>query len=280
VPPARSERASRNRPPHLRLVQLLQQSKPAARRHEWHNDNDHYDDDGCITTNPQATTYRPRTSPAVWFGASATPSSHEWQVESKGGSGADRPRSDVREPEEPHRGARGRRGVRGGRGTPLWCARLYICYYTRPSRPYMRRSCATAEDAQKQVRGLEENVVHLKYIELVRVRCPPSAPLGSGAECSQFAEFKRMEREHQKEKQKLVKDKDAGMLHQPHFFFRPLKVFICNAAKSQLTKANQTKIKMENLARELQKVRHVSSANADTIGSSQFRTGQQAVEGE
>jgi len=29
------------------------------------------------------------------------------------------------------------------------------------------------------------------------------------------------------------------------------------AAKSQLTKANQTKIKMENLARELQKVRHV-----------------------
>lgn len=29
------------------------------------------------------------------------------------------------------------------------------------------------------------------------------------------------------------------------------------AAKSQLTKANQTKIKMENLARELQKVCHV-----------------------
>jgi hypothetical protein len=33
-----------------------------------------------------------------------------------------------------------------------------------------------------------------------------------GAECSQFAEFKRMEREHQKEKQKLLKDKDAGAL--------------------------------------------------------------------
>jgi hypothetical protein len=28
----------------------------------------------------------------------------------------------------------------------------------------------------------------------------------------QFAEFKRMEREHQKEKQKLTKDKDAGAL--------------------------------------------------------------------
>ncbi|KAH8987336.1 hypothetical protein EDB86DRAFT_3048193 [Lactarius hatsudake] len=71
-----------------------------------------------------------------------------------------------------------------------------------------------AEEAQKHVRGLEENAVHVKYIEL-------------------FAEFKRMEREHQKEKQKLLKDKDA--------------------AKSQLTKANQTKVKIENLARELQK---------------------------
>ncbi|KAA1468120.1 hypothetical protein DENSPDRAFT_770553 [Dentipellis sp. KUC8613] len=71
-----------------------------------------------------------------------------------------------------------------------------------------------AEEAQKSVRGMEENAVHAKYVEL-------------------FAEFKRMERDHQKEKQKLSKDKDA--------------------AKSQLTKANQTKIKMENLARELQK---------------------------
>ncbi|KAJ3508615.1 hypothetical protein NLJ89_g5660 [Agrocybe chaxingu] len=71
-----------------------------------------------------------------------------------------------------------------------------------------------AEEAQKSVKGLEENAVHSKYIEL-------------------FAELKRMERDHAKEKQKLVKDKDA--------------------AKSQLTKANQTKTKMENLARELQK---------------------------
>ncbi|KAF8899069.1 hypothetical protein BD779DRAFT_1431492 [Infundibulicybe gibba] len=71
-----------------------------------------------------------------------------------------------------------------------------------------------AEEAQKSVRGMEENAIHAKYIEL-------------------FAELKRVERDHAKEKQKLVKDKDA--------------------AKSQLTKANQTKTKMENLARELQK---------------------------
>ncbi|KAI9057736.1 hypothetical protein FKP32DRAFT_1762202 [Trametes sanguinea] len=71
-----------------------------------------------------------------------------------------------------------------------------------------------AEEAQKSVSGMTETAIHAKYIEL-------------------FAEFKRLERDHAKEKQKLVKDKDA--------------------AKSQLTKANQTKTKMENLARELQK---------------------------
>lgn len=71
-----------------------------------------------------------------------------------------------------------------------------------------------AEEAHKSVKGLTDNAIHAKYIEL-------------------FAEFKRLERDHAKEKQKLVKDKDA--------------------AKSQLTKANQTKAKMENLARELQK---------------------------
>ncbi|KIL71539.1 hypothetical protein M378DRAFT_19851 [Amanita muscaria Koide BX008] len=70
------------------------------------------------------------------------------------------------------------------------------------------------EEAQKSVRGLNETAIHAKYIEL-------------------FAEYKRLERDHTKEKQKLLKDKDA--------------------AKSQLTKANQTKSKMENLARELQK---------------------------
>ncbi|KAF8560091.1 hypothetical protein OG21DRAFT_1594064 [Imleria badia] len=71
-----------------------------------------------------------------------------------------------------------------------------------------------AEEAVKSVRGMGENAIHAKYIEL-------------------FAELKRLERDHAKEKQKLVKDKDA--------------------AKGQLTKANQTKAKMENIARELQK---------------------------
>ncbi|KAI0778975.1 hypothetical protein BD413DRAFT_464917, partial [Trametes elegans] len=71
-----------------------------------------------------------------------------------------------------------------------------------------------AEEAQKSVSGMTETAIHAKYIEL-------------------FAELKRLERDHAKEKQKLVKDKDA--------------------AKGQLTKANQTKTKMENLARELQK---------------------------
>ncbi|KIJ66232.1 hypothetical protein HYDPIDRAFT_86966 [Hydnomerulius pinastri MD-312] len=71
-----------------------------------------------------------------------------------------------------------------------------------------------AEEAVKSVKGMGENAIHAKYIEL-------------------FAELKRLERDHAKEKQKLVKDKDA--------------------AKGQLTKANQTKTKMENLARELQK---------------------------
>ncbi|KAG9314108.1 hypothetical protein JVU11DRAFT_4891 [Chiua virens] len=70
------------------------------------------------------------------------------------------------------------------------------------------------EEAVKSVRGMGENAIHAKYVEL-------------------FAELKRLERDHAKEKQKLVKDKDA--------------------AKGQLTKANQTKAKMENLARELQK---------------------------
>jgi len=48
-----------------------------------------------------------------------------------------------------------------------------------------------AEEAVKSVKGLDDSAMHSKYIEL-------------------FAELKRMERDHSKEKQKLVKDKDAG----------------------------------------------------------------------
>ncbi|KAF7303147.1 hypothetical protein MKEN_01278400 [Mycena kentingensis (nom. inval.)] len=73
-----------------------------------------------------------------------------------------------------------------------------------------------AEEAQKSVKGMSETAIHAKYIEL-------------------FAEFKRLERDHAKEKQKLMKDKDS--------------------TKSALTKANQSKTKVESLARELQKAR-------------------------
>lgn len=59
-----------------------------------------------------------------------------------------------------------------------------------------------------------------------------------------------MERDHAKEKQKLAKDKDAGTRSYAFLFSLSDQA----AAKSQLTKANQTKTKMENLARELQKV--------------------------
>jgi len=71
-----------------------------------------------------------------------------------------------------------------------------------------------AEEARRAVRGVSESVVHTKYVEL-------------------FQELKRAEREHAKEKQKLVKDKDN--------------------AKNQLTKANQNKTRFENVVRELQK---------------------------
>ncbi len=71
-----------------------------------------------------------------------------------------------------------------------------------------------------------------------------------------------MEREHQKEKQKLVKDKDAGSLAS-FSLSQIITDIISNVAKGQLTKANQTKVKMENLARELQKVSHVLSVGAD-----------------
>lgn len=69
--------------------------------------------------------------------------------------------------------------------------------------------------------------------------------------------MKRVEREHQKEKQKLTKDKDAGALHSVYYYRRYI-LSIIHVAKSQLSKANQGKTKMENLARELQKVRSYS----------------------
>lgn len=70
------------------------------------------------------------------------------------------------------------------------------------------------EEARQSMKGLTESAIHAKYIDM-------------------YQEMKRTEREHAKEKQKLTKDKDAS--------------------KSQLTKANQAKTRLENVGRELQK---------------------------
>ncbi len=61
--------------------------------------------------------------------------------------------------------------------------------------------------------------MHAKYIELVSTpQLYPHINLSwryaSSLPCAQFSELKKQEREHAKEKQKLVKDKDAG----PPFF--------------------------------------------------------------
>ncbi|THG98174.1 hypothetical protein EW145_g7474 [Phellinidium pouzarii] len=52
------------------------------------------------------------------------------------------------------------------------------------------------DEAQKSVRGMEDNAVHTKYVEL-------------------FAEMKRVERDHAKEKQKMAKDKDTASSRKP-----------------------------------------------------------------
>ncbi|KAH7104956.1 hypothetical protein BKA62DRAFT_691227 [Auriculariales sp. MPI-PUGE-AT-0066] len=70
------------------------------------------------------------------------------------------------------------------------------------------------EEARQSVKGLTESAIHAKYVDM-------------------YQDMKRSERDHSKEKQKLTKEKDAS--------------------KSQLTKANQAKTKIENLGRELQK---------------------------
>jgi hypothetical protein len=72
-----------------------------------------------------------------------------------------------------------------------------------------------AEEAQTSVTGMEENAIHAKYIELVCFFFGfKYYVLSANLTYTQFAEFKRMERDHAKEKQKLIKDKDAG-LHLP-----------------------------------------------------------------
>jgi hypothetical protein len=72
---------------------------------------------------------------------------------------------------------------------------------------------SSAEEAQSSVKGMEENAIHAKYIELVSLSYLKSQDLAElHCALTQFAELKRVERDHAKEKQKLVKDKDAGPL--------------------------------------------------------------------
>jgi hypothetical protein len=73
------------------------------------------------------------------------------------------------------------------------------------------RSRLQAEEARKRVRGLEENAVHTKYIELVSPHVFVSLFLRPDTEDHlKFAEMKRIERDHAKEKQRLTKDRDTG----------------------------------------------------------------------
>ena len=140
-------------------------------------------------------------------------------------------------------------------------ARACTSVVTRPSGPYMRRPCATAEEAQKQVRGLEENAVHVKYIELVRVRRPPSVPLARVLSAHSLQSSSAWSASTRRRSRSCLRTRTlVYLLHRTLFSLPDV-----NAAKSQLTKANQTKIKMENLARELQKVRHVLSASTDIM---------------
>src|SRR5216683_3145917 len=162
----------------------------ATRRHEWHSDDDRHHPSLLTTDDGQATSDEHRPYPTIRIYAPAASSRlrprHERQVQKEGRPRAHRPCGDVREPEEPHRGSRGRGGGRGGRGAE-----------GRPRTGGKRGACE----------------VHRAGAPAPPLICTPQL----GTECSQFAEFKRMEREHQKEKQKLLKDKDAGAsMHSSH----------------------------------------------------------------
>jgi hypothetical protein len=73
---------------------------------------------------------------------------------------------------------------------------------------------------------------------------------------------RRNEREHAREKQRLTKDKDTGtfidLLDGENLLFDDAMVN-GSLAKASLTKANQAKTKLENIARELQKAGNYST---------------------
>ena len=96
--------------------------------------------------------------------------------------------------------------------------------------------------------------MHVKYIELVRPRRRPFAPCGWVLSAHSLQSLSAWSASTRRRSRSCRKTK---MLVRSCIHFILIHTLTHIAAKSQLTKANQTKIKMENLARELQKVRHV-----------------------
>lgn len=79
----------------------------------------------------------------------------------------------------------------------------------RPVRTHHALIFPLAEEAIKSVKDLGESAVHAKYVELVCITLSAFRHFISIS--LQFAELKKVERDHSREKQKLVKDKDAGL---------------------------------------------------------------------
>ena len=132
---------------------------------------------------------------------------------------------------------------------------LVTCFnYVNRATPLIVRK---VEEAHKSVHGLGETAIQQKYVELVRMSCLSCFVLLTNG---QYSEMKRLEREYSKEKQKLQKDKDTGLYRLPYRYLHSY-IYRCFIAKGQLTKANQMKAKMENIARDLNKVEYPKYCN-------------------
>lgn len=115
-----------------------------------------------------------------------------------------------------------------------------------------------AEQARSAIKGMSDSAIHARYVELVRYIYKCSSIWPSYTMTPQYQQVRRNEREHARERQKLTKDKDTGTYYLEYRRWRHrdlimTALFTCSIAKSSLTKANQAKTKLENIARELQK---------------------------
>jgi len=106
-----------------------------------------------------------------------------------------------------------------------------------------------AEEAVKSVKGMEENAIHAKYIELVRHHWYARYVfLNPG---TLVCRTKTTGTRPCKGETKITQGQGRWCANRRSSLYDRCSF---QKAKSQLTKANQTKVKMENLARELQKV--------------------------